>query len=412
MAKPIFYGWWLVAVSALAMVVGQGTILYSYSTLAVAIGSELGGSRLTLSLGMTLVPIMNLALAPLIGRGLDTGSIRNWLIGGTVLLAAGSFALSLITAAWQLAAVYAVFMAGSTLILGPLATGALLSRWFSRRRGLALGIATLGIALGGFAYPPVVRWAIDLYGWRETCRALSLFTLVVMLPPLWLLVMNRPSDRGQQPDGLPQPTAAAGAAPAAATRMDTATLLRNRNFWIVMVITGVTFGVSTGFISNELAIFLESGLSRPQAALMISAWAVSGLVGKLAFGAVADRGDQRFIFAANLLLGIAGVSLLLWALGAGQLWPVLTGTLLLGVSGGGLLPFWGALLARLFGADNYGRSMGLMTSLMVPFTAGGPALFGLLHDLNGSYHSALAAAAAGLLLALALVPWLRMPPRA
>lgn len=407
MAKPMFYGWWLVAVAALAMVVGQGTILYSYSTLAVAVGAELGGSRLTLSLGMTLVPVMNLLLAPLIGRRLDTGSLRNWLIGGAVALSLGCFALSVITAAWQLAAVYALFMAGSTLILGPLATGALLSRWFSQRRGLALGIATLGIAVGGFIYPPLVRWGIDAFGWRETYRCLSLITLVVLLPPLWFLVVNRPADRGLQPDGAAPVAGAAKTGPMPA--IDIAELLRNRNFWLVTLITGISFGISSGFISNELAIFLESGLSRSTAALMISLWAASGLAGKLLFGAVADRFDLRSIYAVNLGLSLCGIGLLLAALGHANSTLVFAGTLLLGISGGGLLPFWSALLARLFGADSYGRTMGLMTAFMLPFTAGGPALFGLLHDFNGSYHSALATCAGGLLLALLLVPWLRVP---
>ncbi|HEY7775573.1 MAG TPA: MFS transporter, partial [Kineobactrum sp.] len=299
----MFYGWFLVGVAFVVMMVSNGAIMYSYSVVAVPLGAAFESSRMAMMLGITAMTLAGGVLSPFLGGMIDRGSLRLMMLVGAAGLSAGYVLLSLTTASWQVPIVYAVFMALGMNLLGPLAASTLLARWFTRKRGLVLGIAAVGTSVGGFLLPPLIQWLIDSFAWRNALRILGVGSLLVTLPAVWLVV-NRPEDRGLSPDGDSPPPGGGTPPP----QISTAALLRERNFWLVALVMSLLFGVYSALLSNLVPFALDTGADAEGAALLISVLALSGIAGKLGFGAIADRVDLRVGLGSSILLIVFGLA--------------------------------------------------------------------------------------------------------
>lgn len=396
----MFYGWWLVGVAFLVQMVSSGAVIYSYSVVAVPLGETFQASRLTMMLGMTAMTMAGGALGPLLGHAIDHGSLRRMMALGAGALAAGYSLLSITTASWQVIAIYALVMSLALNLLGPLCASTLLARWFTQRRGLALGLAAVGTSVGGFVFPPLLQALIDDLEWRMALRVLALGTLAFTVPAVWMVV-DRPGDRGLHPDGAAPPASTAPAAPPLSTK----DILREANFWWVALVISVLFGVYTALLSNLAPFALGTGASREQAALLISVIALAGITGKLVFGAIADHIDLRLGLAAAILLIVAGLA----GYRASDSYTVLVASsVALGLAAGGMLPVWGSLIAALFSPMNYGKVMGLMGTAILPLTLAGPPFAGWVFDSTGSYAGAFLGFIGVLLAALLLLPAIRI----
>ena len=126
-------------------------------------------------------------------------------------------ALSFVTSFTQVIVICGLFFAGSNILAGPIAATVLLTRWFDRRRGTALGIAISGIAAGTVIFPLVIQALFDAFAWRDGLRALALILFLCCAPALMLLV-NRPEERGLHADGADQPRRPAFSRSSAARR--------------------------------------------------------------------------------------------------------------------------------------------------------------------------------------------------
>jgi len=119
------------------------------------------------------------------------------------------------------------------------------------------------------------------------------------------------------------------------------------------------------------------------------------------FGWCADRFDVRLALAAIMLLMMLGLALF-W--GTPDMPRLFAGSLILGLGGGGMLPVWSSLLAQIYGVLNYGRVMGLMSPVLLPFNLLTPPLAGWIRDVTGSYDMAFVAFVLLLLLAVVMIP--------
>ena len=122
------------------------------------------------------------------------------MVVGGLFLGAGYAAISLATSFTQVLVIFGVLIAPANVLLGPVAVTVLLSRWFAERRGRAIGIAIAGVAAGGFVFPMIIQGLLDAHQWREALQLLA-SSCVVWTVPAALLVVDRPSDRGLNPDG-------------------------------------------------------------------------------------------------------------------------------------------------------------------------------------------------------------------
>lgn len=383
MRQPFFFGWWQVFIALLVQAVATGSLIYSYSIMVVPLAGEYETTRMTLMLGMTTMVLVGGLISPWLGASIDRFSLKRMMLLGSAALASGFFALSLITSVWQMPLIYGLFMAVASIVLGPLAASTLLARWFHRRRGLAMGIAAMGTSIGGFLFPPLMQWLIDQYEWRMAFRLLAGVILLVLVPLIILLVTDWPRDKHLLPDGDDTVPYSGDAANTEVSYESTGTILRERNFWAIALVMGVLFSTYAMLLSNLTPFALDSGATADQGALLISIIAVMGLIGKLLFGTIADRVDLRLGLGGSALLLTLGLCCFL---GSEHFSLLLAGSVAIGLAAGGMLPVWGAMMAQAFGVTHYGRVMGMMAPVLMPFNLVSPPLAGAIFDRTGSYQ--------------------------
>lgn len=381
----MFYGWRIVGVAALAQAVSVGSTFYCYGAFLKPLAAEFGVSRLAVTLGLTLLILVQGAVGPFLGRAIDRGSVRSVMLAGVLLEALGLALLSFATEFWQLGLIFATAISVGSFWFGPLATATLVANWFVHRRGRALGIAALGGSFGGVVFPPLAASLIEGLGWRGAALAIAAGILLLLLPFAAVLV-RRPEDLGSRPDGEPA-AGHAGLAPASevAPELTNRALLRDRNFWAICAGVGFVWCPVNALLAHLVPYATDLGLSAARASVVMSSYALGGGIGRLLFGFLADRIEKRtalwiaiggFAAAWIQLLGEPGFGMLLAAGSAA------------GVAVGGIMPLWGALTGASFGRAAFGRAMGLMNLLMLPFTLAGAPVAAYLFDRSGSYQLA------------------------
>ncbi len=301
----VFVGWKIVLVTFLTHFVSVGFIFYSYGVFFKALAADFGGSRLGVSLGLSLMQLVTGLFAPFLGRALDRGSIRKIMALGAVCMGFGFFLVSRISELWQFYVVLGSVLALGAALLGGLSGSTLVANWFVSRRGLALGVATMGISVSGLVMAPVATALIADYGWRLTFVLYGVVTLVVVLPSVWLTIVNRPEDLGLEPDGdgrtdetLEVVQAVLPLAPGDqiidhqdSFEWSARGALRESNFWIISIVVALNFCAMGAVLTHIIPHATDIGVAPGRAAFVLSCMAGMGVAGKLVFGWMADRGD-------------------------------------------------------------------------------------------------------------------------
>ncbi|MCR9186819.1 MAG: MFS transporter [Halieaceae bacterium] len=401
----IFYGWWLVLICLLIQSMAAGVTIYFYSILAGEIEQEFSSGRALVMLGLTGSAITTSLIAPKMGDWLDRHSIRFNVSASAAVMGAGFVVMSFTPNVWGFIASYAVLIAAGTISLSMLFAPLLLSRWFVRHRGLAIGIAALGTQVGGFLIPPLITLVIDAYDWRVAVRVIGLVIAIVIPLLSWRTIIDHPAIANLGPDGDAPlaPESTSGDAPAAPpTRL--AVILADRSFWLAGFGIAVMVAMFTTVLANLAFFASDIGSSRDQAAWLISLYALVGMVCSPLIGRFCDMLDIRSVFAGLLAVNIGALVLFREA---ESYQGLLYATALVGVSGGGLMPFWGALIGRLFSLRQYGTVMGAMTLFAVGASSLAPILSGLLFDTTGNYQLVLTAFILLTAIALLCIPLMR-----
>jgi MFS family permease len=316
---------------------------------------------------------------------MDRYSIRKILVAGGVVLAAGYFALSFANSLTYVFVTYGLLLAMANVALGPLSYSTLLPRWFVARRARAVGITVAGYAIGGLFMPPVFALLIDAFGWREALRLFGAFVIVVMVPLLAWLVIDRPSDVGLYPDGKLQPSQSApgreGLVQVEAAQ-STSALLRDANFWVITIAIGLVLCGAAGVLSNMVPFAVSRGFTAKQGALFLTCFSAGSLTSKLLYTFFGDRLNPR----AGLTIGLSFFLLSSCCFLRGfSLHALLVASFLHGMGVGTALPLWTYLTARVFGTAQVGRVFGLMNIVTMPISLSTPPVMGAIFDHTHAY---------------------------
>jgi sugar phosphate permease len=259
------------------------------------------------------------------------------------------------------------------------------ARWFTRHRGKAMGIAAVATSLGGSVIVPFMAFNLERYGWRMALIIQGVLTVVIVGALAVLVVRSRPQDLGLLPDGDRE--APAGAQDVASgPRWTMPQVLKTRDFWCIGLSVGLTFAINQSVLASIIPYATATGIGLKQATLLVSCMAIGSIIGKLAFGAIADRSDKRWL----LLIAIACTVLQLAVLIAQPSFPVLLVICALaGLAIGGELPVWAALVAERFGPNSFGSVLGMMNPINMALSLVAIGFIGRSFDRTGSYTLAL-----------------------
>ncbi len=382
--EPRFLGWRMVGVAFVVEFIAVGFFFYSFGVYFKAIDAELAGSRLGVSLGMTVTGAVGAMIAPFMGRALDRYSIKRIMLMGAVVLSIAFALLSRVTAIWQFYLVLGTFFAFGMSMMGGLATAKLVANWFQARRGTALGVAGVGISLSGVVMPLVAAWLLSEFGWRGGFLVYALGTLAIVVPVVALFVVNRPEDMGLAPDGsAPQPEE--GDTASADVPWGTRQILTSRNFWAIAPAFAMSFSSLSAILIHLVPHATDVGIPSSRAALVVSFAAGAGALSKLVFGRLVDLVDARLAVWTSFGTQLAGLLVIMQEPGYAGL---VAGAVVFGFGMGGVVPLQGAVAGLAFGRLSFGTAMGLMRP--VQFTIGliGVPLAGWIYDTTGSYDLA------------------------
>lgn len=379
----LYYGWWLV----LAVFVGEmfaiGSTTYAFGLFVKPLEQEFGISRGDANRGLALFIVGMGLSAPLIGRLLDRRSARGVMLFGAFWMAAGLVAVALAPSlGWMALAVLLVLASGAAMI-GPLTANTLAARWFERRRGRALGLVAVGTSVGGTLLVPLIAYNIETFGWRQALMIQAgLIVVIVGALALWV-VRDRPQDLGLLPDGALQPKEDGPViAVQVAPEWTAAGLLRQRDFWCIGLSVGLTFAVTQSVLASLVPYATDAGIDAKKAALLVSSLSVCSILGKLLFGALAERVDKRWLLLAVVAFTLLELVTLIvqpdfrWLL-------IICG--LAGFALGGELPVWAAIIAERFGPRSFGTVMGLMNPINMVCSLGAISYVGVAYDRSGGY---------------------------
>lgn len=392
----MYYGWRIVAAAMLALGLSNGVASYSYGLLVLPMGNEFGASRMEMMWGMTAGALAAVLISPTAGSLMDKRSARMLFSVGALCLAGALVLLALSRNVWEFVLVFGTVMSVASTLLGPLGANTLVTRWFSRYRGRALGITAVGTSLGGLAVPLLFQALIDAYGWRQACLWLAGIILVMLLPVVLWIVRNRPEDIGLLPDGETGVSQGQGAHAAAASA-EFPNLFRDGPFWRISLAVGVLMAAFTAVLANLVPFAVGHGVAPKQAAFLVSAISVAGVSGKLLFSVFADRINLKWALLAALTM--AGLPMLL-LVQFHDYWMMVVAAVSVGLASGAFLPAWGAILARIYGPLVFGRVMGRMQPVTIIMVMVTMPMTGYLFDRTGSYATAFLVLAGAILVAI------------
>jgi MFS transporter, OFA family, oxalate/formate antiporter len=386
---PFFYGWVVLAVGALGIIMTSPGQTYAVSIFVEHFIADLGLSRSLVSTLYAAGTVAGSLALPFVGRAIDRHGSRRMVLLIAVLFGLACLFMGLVGGAFTLALAFvAIRMLGQGGLA--LVSQNAINQWWVRRRGLALGLSGLFASLLGLgAFPALVNWLIPQIGWRLTYAALGGLLLLVMAPLGYLFLRDRPEDFGLRPDGAAVPTpstAQPSAAPPLEENWTRPEALRTPVFWLVAAALATLAMMSTGLFFHMVSLFAAGGLSSAVAASVYLPIAVTTALVNLGSGALVDRFPLRFALAASLFLQ----ALALWLAQSLTTVPLafLFG-IVLGVSSGLARTLGGVTWAAYFGRAHLGSISGVASTLLIFGAALGPLPLGYARDLLGDYELAL-----------------------
>lgn len=377
-----YYGWNVVGASMLILAFIFGSTQYVYTFWIDTWLTEFGATRAQLLMGMTMAQVVTTVSAPIVGHFCDSRSIKPLLLAGVVSACCGLALASLATQVWHIVACYAVFVGGGLSMAGTIPTQALAVKWFEARRGFAIGLVAMGTSIGAFLLPPLISQLQITLGWRVAHQIMAVGIAIILLPVISLIIVNNPSDKDIVSDeitALPETTSTENGR--VVERWTAAEIVTNRRFFVPALAFLPPLFVFSSFTLNLGPLTKDLGFEGALAATFMSALALTMLMGKFAFGVLADRVEHKYLFMGAVSVMICGASLMM---GTPGYLRFLVACMMMGLAAASFLVLMAAIIADGFGAATFGRAMGLLILVFVISNFGSP-IIGHVRDVTGSY---------------------------
>lgn len=405
---PFYYGWLIVGLGFFSAFFGIG-LTWAASLFAVPMRDELGWDNSGFFFAVSLRGWMGIVIMPMIGPYFDLRhGVRILAAIGAVINVVTLILISGVNAEWQFILLFGVL--GGVAQSCQASTGIIVTKWFIRKRGLAVTLASAGGGLAALIMPPLLIGLDSAVGWRASWQVVAVLAFVFSALPV-VFLRRQPEDIGLLPDGDEAPVESTGEArgqqEVSFTRREA---LHTRTFWILMVGIGVGALAANGLPANLTNMFVERGLDFDTAAIALVAYGIASMLAKVVWGLLANRLPLRsvlLLLTAYGALGIPTILLVPNSIGA----PALVYGFIVGFYVGAYIPLHFLVWAAFFGRMH----VGAISSVGRPFGAillsGGPFVMAFTFDVFDTYTVGLLLFAVAVGFAFVCLYFLPMPRR-
>jgi len=392
--KP-YYGWVVVGLLLLIGIITLGTARFSFGVFFEALSSDFGWDRASVSGVFSLYMLLCPAFTIIAGWALGKYGPRRVFAASGVFTGLGLFLSSQVTAPWHLFFTYSLLLAagsGYNYVISM----TLVSQWFKKRRGLALGIVSCGVGIGMILIPPLASFFISSYGWRMAYVIMAVMVITIVVPAACLL-RNPPPRKVTASD--------VGELESVTKEFSLVQAAMTRNFWLQMAILFLSSTACYIINTHIVPLALDRGIDPMQASLLLSCIGGGSLAGRIAMGKFSDGvGGKRAFLVCTVILF---VSMIGFAGASSTSWLLYTFAVIFGFAFGGTSPVSTVLIGENFGVVHMGLIMAVINIGWDTGAAFGPLLAGHLFDISGSYFNALTSGGGCALLASVLLLMLR-----
>lgn len=402
-----YYGWVIVAVATLALVVSNGLSIGGIPVFYKSIREDFvasgavpaGNGESFIAFGATLTFFFAGILSSAAGWLIQRYRLRTLMVFGSFMLGIGLVVHAQTTSVFVVYAARTI-MGISLCFVGVLPCIVLVSKWFVRRRGLALGILLTGTSIGGVVIPQIATPLVSILGWRMAMMIVSLLIWLVLIPAIFIFIKETPESIGILPDG---DRLVDEADPAPATGLTFSQALRTPLFWTLALCAAAVFYPI--FVSTQQFILQAAkiGLTPHQASLGLSTLFFVSVSGKFLFGYLSDRFSPTRVMLVCCAVMFAS-TLVLLELAAATAFAFL---IPFGFGYGGTFVLLQRIAADYFGNRDYPKILGFLIVIETVGASIGGLVTGRMADAAGgnythAFHIVIAVTGAALVLVVIL----------
>ncbi|MDP7587087.1 MAG: MFS transporter [Dehalococcoidia bacterium] len=387
---PFYYGWVVVGASGTAVFARMAPNITTLTIFIFPLSQQFGWSRTLISGSVSAGALAALVLSPAIGWAIDRYGVRPVLVVSMVVLG-----LAMTSLAWATTPLtfYLAFAAARVVFHTPAPIGAstVVSRWFIKKRGRAIGVIFLCGAIGGLVFTVLAAQMIEHFSIKAAWLSLGIVVFAVAVAPAMFLVVERPADIGLLPDDdqTPRPVldsnesaVSSGNGSLDEDSWTVAETLKTRSFWILFLMGMAMLGVSTGNNVHIGAFYRDQGLTLTSSAAALGlGWVVSAF-SSIIWGRVLERIESRYAYSiAFLALGVSTL-FLLTVDSPGRAFMAAG---MIGITSSGSNVVMSIMYANYYGRNSLGRIRGISETGVLIGQSAGPLVVGVLFDSRGSY---------------------------
>lgn len=409
----MFYGWVIVAVMWLVNFSTMATGNLSFGLFVIPMGGDLGMNRSQFGWAVTTRRMAAGLSSYFVGRLLDRYGPRVLIPVSGVIIGVGLIVLSRANSPWQVIAIFGVL--GMTGLAAPqnIMTSVPVAKWFQRKRGLALALATSGLGTGGIFFLPLTQALLGGVGWRTTWVVMAVVFMSLSVPLSAIFLRRQPEDMGLEVDGGQPGAAMAGPVGSAAPPQPderswtVREAFRTATMWKLLLAFGLA-GVAQGGASvHRIPYWIERGFDAQTVSYSFAADAGGAATMALFAGWMADRIPIRFIGGGSYVGLAAAIGLML--IGRNEFF-LFGSTITFGLSVGAGMIVNSYIFASYFGRTFLGSIRGIVLPFMLISAGIGAPLVGYIRDATGDYVSSWWLILALYLISAAIISSATKPP--
>ncbi len=382
------YQWVIVVAVLICSIIWSGLGFFVFSIFVKPLQSEFGWDRSTIMSGFMFWSMTVGGASILVGKAVDKYRPGAVIFVGSIITGIGFLSLSYIETPLHFYLGYIIVGIGNAAI-GQVPSTALVSEWFNKKRGFALGIMSTGIGLGGLIISPLASGVlIPLLGWRKAYQSLGMLACIVIVPLTLFVIRSKDMHLNDRKDagGNLERGSVTSEKDSGIIDVTLKKTLASSLIWLVAASYLLSQFASTGTLQSLVPHLNDIGFSATISASILGMVGLVSSVSKLFFGWLCDLIRAKYAFILGVFFQTLGTLVLLQVTPSSHTPILWFFAFIMGMGSGSWLPAMSISISRNFSSKTYGTLFGLVNFALSIGLATGPLFAGVISDMTGSYH--------------------------